>query len=52
MKKSRLLVLAGVLVAASGAAVIATLVIPTHEASAARDPRQEPPMVSLVTPRG
>src|SRR5213075_3321543 len=35
--------------AASGAAVIATLVIPAQEASAARDPRQEPPMVSLVT---
>src|SRR5437016_7559382 len=49
MKKSRLMVLAGVLIAASGAAVIATLVIPAQEASAARDPRQEPPMVSLVT---
>src|SRR5213075_1227182 len=35
--------------AASGAAVIATLVIPAQEASAARDPRQEAPMVSLVT---
>ena len=49
MKKSRLLVLAGIAIAASGAAVIATLVIPAQEASAARDPRQEPPMVSLVT---
>src|SRR6266704_4011682 len=49
MKKSRLMVLAGVLIAASGAAVFATLVIPAQEASAARDPRQEPPMVSLVT---
>src|SRR5213083_565797 len=49
MKKSRLLVLAGIVIAASGAAVIATLVIPAQEASAARDPRQEPPMVSLVT---
>src|SRR6266700_4189295 len=48
MKKSRLLVLAGIVIAASGA-VIATLVIPAQEASAARDPRQEPPMVSLVT---
>src|SRR3954469_2043048 len=49
MKKSRLMVLAGVLIAASGAAVLAGLVIPAQEASAARDPRQEPPMVSLVT---
>src|SRR5438094_6388408 len=49
MRKSRLMVLAGVLIAASGAAVFATLVIPAQEASAARDPRQEPPMVSLVT---
>src|SRR5437667_10363559 len=46
MKKSRLMVVAGVLIAASGAAVFATLVIPAQEASAARDPRQEPPMVS------
>ncbi|NOJ39188.1 efflux RND transporter periplasmic adaptor subunit [Bradyrhizobium australiense] len=49
MRKSRLLVLAGVLVAASGAAVFATFAISAHEASAARDPRQEPPIVSLVT---
>src|SRR5204863_4790618 len=49
VKKSRLLVLAGIVIAASGAAVIANLVIPAQEASAARDPRQEPPMVSLVT---
>lgn len=49
MRKSRLLVVAGVLIAASGAAVFATLAIPAQEASAARDPRQEPPMVSLVT---
>src|SRR5881394_2597812 len=49
MKKSRLMVVAGVLIAASGAAVFATLVIPAQEASAARDPRQKPPMVSLVT---
>jgi RND family efflux transporter MFP subunit len=48
MKKSRLVVLAGVLIAASGAAVLAALTIPTHEASAARDPRQDSPMVSLV----
>jgi multidrug efflux pump subunit AcrA (membrane-fusion protein) len=49
MKKSRLLVLAGVLIAASGAAVFTTLAISAREASAARDPRQEPPMVNLVT---
>jgi RND family efflux transporter MFP subunit len=49
MKKSRLLVLAGIAIAASGAAVIATFVLPAQEASAARDPRQEPPMVSLAT---
>src|SRR5438552_406578 len=49
MRKSRLLVLAGIVIPASGAAVIATLAIPAQRASAARDPRQEPPMVSLVT---
>ncbi|MEH2532428.1 RND family efflux transporter MFP subunit [Bradyrhizobium sp. AZCC 1588] len=49
MRKSRLLVLAGVLIAASGAAVFATLAILAQEASAARDPRQEPPMVRLTT---
>jgi RND family efflux transporter MFP subunit len=49
MKKSRLMILAGVLIAASGAAVFATLAIPAQEASAARDPRQDPPMVKLVT---
>src|SRR5438132_602827 len=49
MRRSRLLVLVGVLIAASGAAVFATLAIPAREASAARDPRQEPPMVNLVT---
>src|SRR5215218_7785709 len=48
MRKSRLVVLAGVLIAASGAAVFATLGI-SPRASAARDPRQEPPMVRLVT---
>ena len=49
MKKSRLVVLAGVLIAASGTAVFAALAIPAQEASAARDPRQDSPMVSLVT---
>ena len=49
MKKSRLVIVAGVLIAASGAAVFATLAIPAQKASAARDPRQDPPMVRLAT---
>jgi RND family efflux transporter MFP subunit len=49
MKKMNLLVLAGVLVAGSGAAAFATFAIPAQEASAVRDPRQEPPIVRLVT---
>ena len=49
MKKSNLVVVAAVLVAVSGAGVVATLGIPTKEASAARDARQEPPMVNLAT---
>ncbi len=49
MKKMNLLVLAGVLLAALGAAAFATLAIPTREASAVSDPRQEPPIVRLVT---
>lgn len=49
MKKLRnLTVLAGTLIAASGAATFAALSIPAQEASAARDPRQEPPIVRLV----
>jgi RND family efflux transporter MFP subunit len=50
MRKRNLVVLAGVLVAASGAAAFATLSIPAQEASAASDPRQEAPIVRLVTP--
>lgn len=49
MKKRNLVVLAGVLVAASGVAAFATLAIPAQEASAVNDPRQEPPIVRLVT---
>ncbi|MGH9807042.1 MAG: efflux RND transporter periplasmic adaptor subunit, partial [Terriglobia bacterium] len=49
MKKSRLVGLAGILIAASGAVALATFAISTHQASAARDPRQDPPMVNLVT---
>jgi RND family efflux transporter MFP subunit len=49
MKKRTLLALAGALIAASGAATFAALSIPTQEASAARDPRLDPPMVRLAT---
>src|SRR5579872_3633155 len=49
MTKRKLLTLAGVLVAAAGAAVLVTLAIPAHRASALGDPRQEPPIVSLAT---
>ena len=49
MKKSRLVGLAGIVIAASGAVALATFAIFAHQASAARDPRQDPPMVSLVT---
>lgn len=42
-------VLAGILVPA-GVATFVALAIPAHEASAVIDPRQEPPMVRLVTP--
>jgi multidrug efflux pump subunit AcrA (membrane-fusion protein) len=49
MKKSKFVIVAGVLIAASGAAVFATLAIPAQKASAARDPRQDPPMVRLAT---
>lgn len=51
MKKRTVVVLGGVLVAMSGAAAFATLAIPTQEASAVSDPRQEPPIVRLVTPQ-
>lgn len=49
MKKRNLVVLAGVLIAASGTAAFVTLAIPTQGASAVSDPRQDPPMVRLVT---
>jgi len=41
-------ILAGILVPA-GVATFVALAIPSHEASAVSDPRQEPPMVRLVT---
>lgn len=49
MRKKRFAVLAGVLLAASGAAAFVTFVIPTQRASALSDPRQERPIVNLVT---
>jgi RND family efflux transporter MFP subunit len=49
MKKRKLLVLAGVLLAASGAAAFATLAISAQKASAVSDPRREPPIVRLAT---
>ena len=49
MKKRNFVLLAGVLTTAFGAATFVALSIPAHEASAARDPRQDPPLVRLVT---
>jgi RND family efflux transporter MFP subunit len=49
MKTRSLVVLAGVLIAVSGAAAFATLSIAAREASTATDPRQDPPLVRLVT---
>jgi RND family efflux transporter MFP subunit len=49
MKKRPVIVLGAILIAVSGAAAFATFAIPAQEASAARDPRQDPPIVRLVT---
>jgi RND family efflux transporter MFP subunit len=49
VKKRPAIVLGGVLIAISGAAAFATLAIPAQEAAAVSDPRQEPPIVRLVT---
>jgi len=49
MKKRNLVVLASVLAAASGVAAFATFAILTQEAAAVSDPRQETPIVRLVT---
>lgn len=49
MKKRPVLVLGGILVAASGAAAFATFAIPAQEASAVSDPRLEAPLVRLMT---
>ena len=48
MKMRGFAILAGILVPA-GVATFVALAIPSHEASAVSDPRQEPPMVRLVT---
>ena len=47
--KRGIAVLAGILIPA-GVATFVALAIPAQEASAVSDPRQEPPMVRLVTP--
>ncbi|TIO05705.1 efflux RND transporter periplasmic adaptor subunit [Mesorhizobium sp.] len=47
MKKRPAIVLGSVLIAMSGAAAFA--ILPTQEAAAVSDPRQEPPIVRLVT---
>ena len=49
MKKRPIIVLGSVLIAVFGAAGFVTLSIRTHAASAVSDPRQEPPIVRLVT---
>lgn len=49
MKKRTVILLGGVLIAMSGVAAFATFAIPTQEASAVGDPRQEPPIIRLVT---
>jgi RND family efflux transporter MFP subunit len=52
MKKRPAVVLGGLLIGASGAAALVALSLRTPEASAVRDPRQEPPIVRLVTAAG
>lgn len=47
MKKSRIFIVGGLLMAASGAAAVA---MRTHDASAVSDPRQEAPLVRLIVP--
>lgn len=47
MKKKRIFVVGGLLMAVSGAAAVA---MRTHDASAVSDPRQEAPLVRLIVP--
>jgi len=49
MKKRLAVVLGGLLTTASGVAAVVTLSLRTPEAAAVNDPRQEPPIVRLVT---
>src|SRR5437870_8787437 len=49
MKKRPVIVLGGVLLTALGAAAFVTLSLRTREASAVSDPRQEAPIVRLIT---
>jgi RND family efflux transporter MFP subunit len=49
MKKRPFILLGGILIAVSGVAVFVALSIRTQAASAVSDPRQEPPIVRLVT---
>ncbi|RUU13427.1 efflux RND transporter periplasmic adaptor subunit [Mesorhizobium sp. USDA-HM6] len=49
MKKTLIIGLGSILVAGAGVAAFATLPIRTQAAAAAGDPRQEPPIVRLVT---
>ena len=49
MKKRLAVVLGGLLITASGVAAVVTLSLWTPEAAAVNDPRQEPPIVRLVT---
>jgi RND family efflux transporter MFP subunit len=49
MKKRPIIMLGGILIAVSGAAAYATLAISAHGAAALSDPRQEAPIVRLVT---
>jgi RND family efflux transporter MFP subunit len=50
MIKRSVIVVAGILIAVSGAAAFVGPFLGTQEASAVSDPRQEPPLVRLVTP--
>src|SRR5688572_1541110 len=50
MKKRSAIVLGGILIAASGVAAFVTVAMRSQEASAVGDPRQEAPIVRLVTP--
>ena len=50
MKKRPIFVLGGLLIAVSGMAAFATVSLRTQDASAVSDPRQDAPIVRLVTP--